>query len=173
MCPAHRAMTESKANIALIGFMGAGKTTTGRILAHTLNMGFFDFDLEIEKATGIGLPEIFATRGESGFRQLEHEICKNIPFMQNYVIATGGGIVLNPENMALLRQSCTIIYLPASPETIHARLAENNSRPLLAEGDKLAKIRDLLSQREHLYRQYADFILHLDDSHNACQHTRW
>ena len=158
-----------KPNIALIGFMASGKSTLGALLSNALNMGFFDFDSEIQKNEGKSISEIFSTFGEPHFRHLEHETCKKAAQLKGYVIATGGGVVLNPENINLLKKSCTLIYLSAKPNSILLRAQNNNSRPLLAGGDKLDKIQTLLSSRKKFYEEYANIILDTNDkSENEC-----
>jgi len=152
-----------KTSIALIGFMGVGKSTLGALLAQKASLGFFDIDAQIEADTGMSISQIFDACGEKFFRDAEHEMCKKISTMERFVISCGGGIVLNPQNITLLQQNCTVAHLTASPETIFNRTAIEKNRPLLAEGDKLAKIKTLLAEREHLYKQSADFSVCTED----------
>lgn len=143
--------------------MGAGKTTAGALLAHSLRMGFFDIDAQIEAEAGMSITKIFDTFGEDHFRDLEYKMTKKIALLRGYVIATGGGIVLNPHNTALLSKKSIVIYLRANPETIYARLINDDSRPLLRGGGALlAKIQALLAVRENLYIQTADIIIDVD-----------
>ncbi|MCL2854247.1 MAG: shikimate kinase [Defluviitaleaceae bacterium] len=151
-----------KPNIALIGPMGAGKTSVGRLLSVALNMGFFDVDKEIQVARGMSITEIFQKLGETYFRRLEHEVCLQIPQMQGFVISAGGGVILNPQNIPLIKSTCVIIFLSATATTLHARLADDITRPLLVDGDRLETIKNLLNQREPLYIQATDFTIKTD-----------
>ena len=149
-----------KPNIALIGMMGAGKTTIGTLLSRTLNAGLFDIDAEIEQATGMTIPEIFARHGETHFRTVEHDMCRKIPHLRDMIIATGGGIVLDARNVALLRQSCVIFYLKASADKLNDHLVGAASgRPLLHNHS----IEELLNTRQHLYEAAADHTIITDD----------
>jgi shikimate kinase len=148
-----------KTNIALIGPPGAGKSALGGILAHKLGMGLFDIDLEIERHMNMSISQIFATFGEDFFRSLEHEFGKKIALLEGHVIATGGGFPVNPQNQATLKQNCSIIYLEASAKTLQKRLKNDNTRPLLANP---AQIQTILTGREPIYRQLADFIIYTD-----------
>ena len=139
-----------KSNIALIGFMGTGKTVVGKALADELDKEFVETDGLIEKLVGRSIPEIFQYDGEIAFRELEIEIIKRIAVKDNAVIACGGGIVLNKINVDRLAEKCIIINLKASPSVI----AE---RPLLAVTDRLAQIKELQDYRRPYYQRAADF----------------
>ncbi|MCL2753452.1 MAG: shikimate kinase [Defluviitaleaceae bacterium] len=147
-----------KPNITLIGMMGAGKTTIGKLLSKTLNMGFFDMDAEIEREQDIPIVQIFEKFGEEHFRVLENNLCKKILQMNGVVISTGGGVVLNPENISIIRQTSIAIYLHATPQSIYSRLLRDNSRPLLA-GGQLLHIEEILKNRQHLYKGAADITI--------------
>jgi shikimate kinase len=144
--------------IALIGFMGTGKTLLGRMLAARLHYEFIDTDQLIEIRQGQSIAELFATRGEAYFRQLEQELARELAGRDGLVIATGGGFVLNPVNLERLRQGGVIVSLIAPAETIYERVKCNDDRPLLAVADPLARIRELLQQRAAIY-QGADIVL--------------
>ncbi|MCL2236384.1 MAG: shikimate kinase [Defluviitaleaceae bacterium] len=146
----------AKPNIALIGPMGVGKTSVGRLLSVALKMGFFDFDAEIEARAAMSINQIFHSLGEPHFRQLEHEICQKIPQMQGFVVSTGGGVLLNPANLPLLRSTCTIIHLSASPPALQQRLEGDQTRPLLHN------LGNILSEREPLYKEAADHTIKTD-----------
>jgi shikimate kinase len=152
-----------KDNIALIGFMGVGKTLLGGLLSRTFNMAFLDMDLEIEKQMNMPVSQIFKEFGAGCFRAVEHDLCKKIPQMKGFVIATGGGVLTDERNLPLLRESCLIIYLQASAETLYGRLESDETRPLLQDlpqgADKLAAIKELLAEREPLYRAAADLVV--------------
>lgn len=139
-------------NLVLIGFMGTGKTTVGKKAAKELAMEFVDTDKEIEKVTGLTVSEIFAKYGEVRFRSEEQAAVRRLTQGGNRVIATGGGVVLNPENMELLRASGIVISLIAAPEVIYERVRRKKTRPLLASSDLLATIKKLLQERADLYR---------------------
>jgi len=139
-----------KQNIILIGFMGTGKTVTGRALAERTGMELVDMDAQIELRAGKTIPEIFAESGEPGFRVLERNLVKELSTRNGLIISTGGGIVLNPDNLADFEKTGLVICLTASPETIFQRLEKDTTRPLLS-GDKKKQIAALLEKRQPLY----------------------
>ena len=142
-------------NIILTGFMGTGKTTLGRLLAEKIGYKFIDTDTQIERETRKTITELFKTQGEAAFRKLESELVEGLAQKEGLVIATGGGLVLDPNNVAVLSKTGKIICLTASPEEILARVAKQQDvRPLLQEKDPKAKIIDLLQQRDSVYRQF-------------------
>ncbi len=142
-------------NIILTGFMGTGKTTLGRLLAKRLGYKFIDTDAQIERQSGQTIAELFQTQGETAFRNLEAELVKELARQEGLVIATGGGLVLNPTNVATLSKTGQIICLTATPEEILARVSKQQGvRPLLQEKDPQAKIIELLRQRDSAYRQF-------------------
>lgn len=146
-------------NIFLIGLMGAGKSTIGKQLARELGKDFRDSDSEIEKRTGVSIDVIFDIEGEQGFRRRETGMLKELVEKRGIVLATGGGAVLAPENQQLLRDNGLIIYLRATAEHLAGRVRLDRRRPLLQSGDKLVKIRELLTQREPIYQQLADMVI--------------
>ena len=146
-------------NIFLIGLMGAGKTTIGKQLARELGKDFRDSDSEIEKRTGVSIDVIFDIEGEQGFRRRETGMLKELVEKRDIVLATGGGAVLASENQQLLRDNGLVIYLRATAEHLAGRVRMDRRRPLLQSGDKLAKIRELLTQREPIYQQLADMVI--------------
>jgi shikimate kinase len=146
-----------KTSIALIGFMGTGKTAVGRVLAARLGREFIELDSLIERRAGKTIPEIFQRDGEIGFRELEIEATKEVANRKKAVIACGGGIVLNKINIDRLRQECLIVYLTASPAIILKRTSEDkNERPLLKTPDRASQVRELLSFRRPFYERAAD-----------------
>ena len=148
-------------NIVLVGFMGTGKTSTGKVLAQRLGKAFIDMDSRIEEEQGTTIPEIFETKGEAHFRQLEKELVKKISQRANAVVSTGGGTIKDPENVELLKKSGLIVCLTASPEVILERTERKGERPVLDgadEGDRLAAVKKLLAEREQFYRQ-ADYFI--------------
>lgn len=148
-------------NIVLIGFMGTGKTSTGKLLASRMGYSFIDTDYKIEQVNKMTIKEMFARYGENYFRQKEHEIIKKIADYRQVVISTGGGVVLNAENMKALRTTSRIISLQASVDVIFERTSRRNNRPLLEQKNPKAIIAKLLEERLPLYQQ-AD--LQLDTS---------
>jgi shikimate kinase len=146
-----------KTSIALIGFMGTGKTVVGRSLAARLGKKFFETDALIEKKAGKPIPEIFRQDGETGFREMEIEVTREITGKKNAVIACGGGIVLNTINIDRLRQECVIVRLTASPAVILKRTSsDKDGRPLLAVTDRRRQIEELLKFRRPYYERAAD-----------------
>lgn len=147
-------------NIALIGFMAAGKSSVGRALAKKLHMGFIETDSMIEERAGRSVSAIFRIDGEAAFRLMESSIAEEVSQLHRTVISCGGGIVLNPANIENLRNNATIIYLKADPDIILQRVQRSAEiRPLLAVNDPAAEIRRLLSQREPLYANAADITI--------------
>ena len=140
----------NKPNIVLVGFMGTGKTVTARQLAERTGMEWVDMDALIEARQGKTIPEIFAEQGEVGFRVIERELVQELSARSHLIISTGGGVVLNPDNMADFEKTGLVVCLTASPETIFQRLENDTSRPLLS-GDKKTQIADLLEKRKPLY----------------------
>lgn len=148
-------------NIALVGFMGVGKTTVGGILAHLLQYEFLDTDRIIEARENRRISDLFATEGEAYFREKEHALCRELESTTGKVISTGGGLFVNPANQESLRRHALVACLWASPETIYARLRHQTHRPLLQTPDPLATIRELLERRSPAYRQ-ADVLVGVD-----------
>jgi shikimate kinase len=146
-----------KTNVALIGFMGVGKTVVGEALAKKLNKEFVELDSLIERQAGKSITEIFQQDGEIAFRELEIEVTKQVAKGENLVIACGGGIVLNKINIDRLRNQSRVVYLTASPRIILKRiLNDGEERPLLKTPDKALKIQELLAFRKPFYERAAD-----------------
>ncbi|WP_321391896.1 shikimate kinase [uncultured Desulfuromusa sp.] len=142
-------------NIILTGFMGTGKTTLGRLLAKRIDYDFVDTDTLIEEQTGLSIAKLFETRGETAFRKLEANLVEDLALKEGQVLATGGGLVLNPHNVKVLAATGHIICLTAAPEDILARVSQQqNLRPLLSEKDPQTKINELLRQRDTVYKQF-------------------
>lgn len=137
-------------NIVLVGFMGTGKTTVGKLLAEKTGMPLMDMDSLIVERAGKPITEIFSADGEPHFRTLERTIAKELAAKDGLVISTGGGIVLNPDNVADFEKTGLVVCLLASAETVLDRVRHDTTRPLLA-GDKEAKIVELLESRKPLY----------------------
>lgn len=146
-------------NIFLVGLMGAGKTSVGRMLAKRMNKDFYDADSEIERATGVKIPVIFDIEGESGFRAREEKVIERLTALHDIVLATGGGAVLSPINRDRLRQHGHVIYLRAAPEDLWRRTRRDRNRPLLQTANPLAKLKELHAQRDPLYSEVADLVV--------------
>ena len=152
-------MEHADQNLYLIGLMGAGKTTIGRLLAKHFARPFFDSDLEIESSTGVKVPVIFEIEGEAGFRQRESQVIADLTQRQGIVLATGGGAVLDPANRDALKASGYVVYLRAQPPDLWQRTAQDRNRPLLRTADPEARLRQLYSDRDPLYCATAHMIM--------------
>ncbi len=148
--------------IVLVGPMGAGKSTIGRLLSKQLQLPFKDSDTVIEERSGADIPWIFDVEGEDGFRQRETAVLRDLMYEASLVLATGGGIVLRPENRELLKKADVVIYLSADPEHLVSRTEKDKKRPLLQVADPKQKILDLLEERDPLYREVATRIVTTD-----------
>ncbi|MDX9994032.1 MAG: shikimate kinase [Rhodocyclaceae bacterium] len=144
--------------VYLVGMMGAGKTTVGKKLAKALSREFIDLDHEIEHSTGVTIPTIFEIEGEAGFRRRESQVLMRLRD-GGLVVATGGGVVLNPANRAWMAARGLVVYLHASAELLYARTKNDKGRPLLQVSDPLARIRSLVERRDPLYREIADIVV--------------
>ncbi len=139
-------------NLYLIGMMGAGKSTVGRLLAHQLGYHFFDTDDLIAQLAGQSINEIFATVGEDGFRDLETQVISELCAYKNLVVATGGGLIIRQKNWSYLQHG-VVVWLDVAVEELYARLQEDTTRPLLRAPDPLGKLNSLLSDRLKMYAQ--------------------
>jgi shikimate kinase len=148
-------------NVALAGFMGVGKSSVGRLVAAELQFEFVDTDEVIESRTGVRISEIFALHGEAVFRKFESDLVAEMSEWSGRIISTGGGLVVNPENLLSLKSHALVVCLWASPETIYQRTKHQTHRPLLQAPDPLAKIRELLAAREAAYKQ-ADVLVNTE-----------
>jgi len=145
--------------------MGAGKTTVGKRLAGSLGWRFVDLDQEIENSTGVSVATIFEIEGEAGFRRREAQALARIANASQQVVATGGGVILNPLNRMRLAVGI-VVYLHAAPDMLFARTRHDKNRPLLQVADPLARIAQLTQQRDPLYREVADIVVETGDSLN-------
>jgi Shikimate kinase len=152
-------MRHMKGNVYLVGLMGAGKTTIGRLLARRLKLRFYDSDQEVERRCGVKIPVIFEIEGEGGFRAREEQAIAELTALQGIVLATGGGAVISEENRRRLAASGTVVYLSARPEDLFVRVRQDRNRPLLACPDPLARLRELHAERDPLYRSLADIAI--------------
>ena len=146
----------------LVGPMGAGKSTIGRLLAKELGLPFKDSDKEIEERTGASIPLIFDVEGEAGFRDREQAVIAELSEQQGLVLATGGGAVLRAENRQAMAKGAIVIYLHASVEHQLARTARDRNRPLLQTDNPAQVLSSLLALRDPLYREIATLIIETD-----------
>lgn len=150
---------KNSGNVFLVGPMGVGKTTIGRVLAEQLNQEFFDSDREIEASTGADIPWIFDVEGESGFRLREQRMLHQLTLKSNIILATGGGAVLAEENRRNLMERGIVVYLRASIKQQVERTGRDKNRPLLQTPNPELKIRELMKIRDPLYNEVADIVI--------------
>lgn len=158
-----------RTNIILTGFMGCGKTTVGRLLARHLKYSFVDTDQLIEGRCGMSVQQLFATEGEAAFRRLEKEVSRELGAGEGQVIATGGGLMVNPENAQALESNGVVFCLTAPPEMILQRVSKSGQevRPLLAAPDPLARILELVREREKAYARFTQIATAEKDPHEV------
>ncbi|MZP28496.1 shikimate kinase [Heliobacterium undosum] len=142
---------QRKQNIVLVGFMGTGKSTVGRRLAARLGYRYVDTDAEVEQVTGLTIAQIFDLYGEVRFRSEETLMARKVAAMEGVVVATGGGIVLRPENVAALRSNGVLIGLEATPEVIWSRVARRGHRPLIKKDIRVDDIQEMMARRAPYY----------------------
>ena len=156
-----------KDNIALIGFMGSGKTTVGKFLAKTMDMKFVDIDKVIEAHEKKSMNDSFHEKGQNYFRDLEREVILQESLKNDCVIATGGGSILDNENIKRLKETSFIVFLNATIECLYLRLKDNTTRPILNDAeDKRKLIEELLEKRKFLYQISADYIIDINEYTN-------
>lgn len=148
-----------KQSIFLVGPMGSGKSTVGKLLAERLGYDFVDSDHEIEARTGVSIPHIFDVEGEAGFRAREAAMIEELSHRENCILATGGGVVLAEENRKNLRSRGFVVYLKASLESLIARTRNDRNRPLLQQPNPEKIIEKILIEREPFYQDVADMII--------------
>lgn len=149
--------------LILIGMMGSGKSTIGKVLASAIDANFLDMDTMIEKREGVSISEIFQEQGEGYFRALEHLMAKSLEHKDNVVIATGGGVVINESTMEALKHGGKVVYLHIPVLDIVRRLEGDTQRPLLQNTSLKDKLEEVYSERKALYKKYADVILTVAD----------
>ena len=148
-----------RGNLFLVGLMGAGKSTLGRQLARRLALRFVDADHELEQRLGVTIPTIFEIEGEQGFRDREETVIAELTQLTGIVLATGGGAVVRATNRARLKDSGTVIYLFAPPETLWERVRNARHRPMLQAPDPRLRLFELFTERDALYREVADHVV--------------
>jgi len=152
---------EQKNNLILVGLMGSGKTTVGRLVADRLGWRLIDTDRLIVERTGTPIPALFQEKGETFFRRLEKEALLELKDKERIVVATGGGIILDAENRSLLKETGLVIYLKTAPAVLATRVGRGEGRPLLMGRDPVLALTALLEAREAFYRQ-ADLVVVTD-----------
>jgi shikimate kinase len=150
-------------NIVLIGYRCSGKTAIGRVLAHKLSMGFADTDVLIEEDAGESIEAIISTQGWDHFRKLERDVIERVSEKDSQVIATGGGVVVNQENVKALKKDGWVVWLDAKPDVLKERMNKEqqsgNIRPSLTEADPLAEIEEVMNARRPMYQAAGDFVV--------------
>jgi len=157
--PFKRQEATTTRNVFLVGLMGAGKTSVGKLLAKDLRSRFVDCDQEIERRTGVPISVIFDIEGEEGFRRRETAVLRELVQLQGVVLATGGGAVVRPENREMLSKSGFVVYLRATVDELWQRTRHDRNRPLLATGDPRQRLAELFTQRDPLYCDVADITI--------------
>ena len=145
--------------VFLVGPPGAGKSTVGKHLAGHLQAAFFDLDEVIQERAGADIPWIFDVEGEAGFRDRETAVINDFASIDNVVIATGGGVVLRPQNRSVMSSASTVVYLEASLSTLVSRTEGKTKRPLLMGEDARQVLQEIMAVREPLYREVADITV--------------
>lgn len=152
--------------IALVGLMGAGKSTVGRRLADSLGRPFFDSDHEIEKAAGLSVADIFSLHGEEEFRRGERRVLERLLNGPPHVLATGGGAYLSPQTRDLMREKAVTVWLNADLETLWKRVSKRSHRPLLQRPDAKGVLTDLLETRRSVYQEADLTVPSIDGPHS-------
>ena len=153
---------KSSSNVILVGPMGAGKSTIGRLLASDLRLEFKDTDKEIEDRSGVDIPWIFDMEGEAGFRNRETAVLSELVKLNQILLATGGGVILKPENRRMMSSNGRVVYLRASINEQVRRTSRDKKRPLLQHSDPRQVLTDLMEEREPLYLEVADYVVETD-----------
>ena len=149
-------------NLFLIGLMGVGKTTVGRLLAQQSSKFFLDCDHAIEANSGVTIEHIFSVEGEAGFRRRETAMLKLLCEQHNVVLATGGGVILNQQNWQYLHHRGHVVYLRAGIEFLYQRLRNDKKRPLLPQPNRYQSLQQLWQQRDPLYRALAHSVIDVE-----------
>ena len=146
----------SRKNLYLVGPMGVGKTTIGKLLAKRLKRRFVDLDDEIERRAGAAIPWIFDVEGEAGFRKRESELLTEYADSELMIVSTGGGVVLKEENRNILKSTGIVVFLNASVDQLYERTRKDKKRPLLQVPNRKKVIADFKAKRDPLYKEVAD-----------------
>ena len=157
--PAQKALLNQAPNIYLIGLMGAGKSTAGRLIAQTMGREFYDSDDEIVKRTGASIPTIFEIEGEAGFREREQRMIAELCAKKSVILGTGGGAILREANREALKNTGWVVYLSTSPERLINRTRYDKNRPLLQTANPLSVLTQLYEVRHPIYQDLADIVI--------------
>ena len=157
--PAQKVLLNQAPNIYLIGLMGAGKSTAGRLLAQTMGREFYDSDDEIVKRTGASIPTIFEIEGEAGFREREQRMIAELCAKKSVILGTGGGAILREANREALKNTGWVVYLSTSPERLINRTRYDKNRPLLQTANPLSVLTQLYEVRHPIYQDLADIVI--------------
>lgn len=152
--------------IFLIGMMGAGKSSIGKILSKSLDMQFYDTDDLIKKNTGVEINRIFELEGEKGFRNWERKALLSIIDKKNIVVATGGGIIVNNDNFEILKKKKFVFFLKSDINNLLGRLSKDGSRPLLEVSDMKEQLNDLYSSRKKKYEEASNYSIETSDNYS-------
>ena len=158
----HQSITGGDANLYLIGFMGVGKSTVSVALRQLCGMDIIDTDEELVRRVGMTIPEIFETRGQEAFRDMESALFRELAETKNVIVSCGGGAILREENRRLMKQSGTVVQLTAEPETILERVRSDHNRPILEGKKNVSAIRELLDERREAYELARDVSVATD-----------
>ncbi|MDA0237323.1 MAG: shikimate kinase [Proteobacteria bacterium] len=161
--PTEVPLSSFKGNIYLVGMMGAGKTSVGRLLAKRARKSFFDSDQVIEERTGVSIARIFHHEGEEGFRAREQAVIADLTALDNIVLATGGGAILSDDNRKSLGSTGFVVYLKAQVEDLWKRTQADKNRPLLDTENPLERLKDFFQVRDPIYTALADLVVETGD----------
>ena len=154
-------------NIFIVGLMGSGKTSVGRLLAKKTGRLFIDTDNEIIKESGMTITEIFNKFGENYFRDLEHKVLLKVKSIENHVISTGGGVILKLENIKIMKNSGTIIFLDIDIETQLSRVRNKKNRPLLNSNNMVENLVNIKKDRDYIYKNISDYIISISEKNKS------
>ncbi|HQQ62889.1 MAG TPA: shikimate kinase AroK [Pseudomonadales bacterium] len=155
-------LKEARNNVYLVGPMGVGKTTIGKLLADELKLSFIDTDREIERRTGADIPWIFDVEGEQGFRLRESRVLADLSESGGQILATGGGIVLDHANREIIKKTGCCVYLTADVSQLVSRVGKDKKRPLLQQDNPRSVLERVLKTRDPLYREVATWVVQTD-----------
>ena len=154
-------------NIFIVGLMGSGKTSIGKLLAKRTGRLFIDTDSEIIKESGMTITEIFNKFGENYFRDLEYKVLSKAKLIENHVISTGGGIILKLENIKIMKNSGTIIFLDIDVETQLSRVKNKKNRPLLGGNNITENLVNIKKERDYIYKNISDYIISISEKNKS------
>ena len=154
-------------NIFIVGLMGSGKTSIGKLLAKRTGRLFIDTDSEIIKESGMTITEIFNKFGENYFRDLEYKVLSKAKLIENHVISTGGGIILKLENIKIMKNSGTIIFLDIDVETQLSRVRNKKNRPLLNSNNMVENLVNIKKDRDYIYKNISDYIISISEKNKS------